>query len=323
MNKSNLKIAISALTVLIASGPLSAFAQFNFDPLGAPVETNGTLGGQAGTSVSLAKNGYVLAVGSRYAHDCNAESSAGAQNGCTAVYDWDPDAGVWTLRGERISGGNYDEAGTSVSLSADGNRLAVGAPKADASTGSMGTDEGSARVFDWNENSLAWEQVGSTLFGEGEGDNAGWVVSLSGDGNTVLVSAPENEAANENNQGAGNVRVFFWNDSTSDWEQQGQTLAGVSIGDRFGWAAALSADGTHLIVGADGAGSSQGSASVYRLDTENNLWVQKGITLSGLSGDRFGTAVDIDKWGTRIVMSAPRFDDELNSLVDVGRVLMW
>ena len=65
-----------------------------------------------------------------------------------------------------------------MSLSDDGNTLAVGAY-------GFSSSRGRTRVYKW-DGSL-WGQIGVSIEGEASGDNSGKSVSLSGDGITLAV----------------------------------------------------------------------------------------------------------------------------------------
>ncbi|MCB9292171.1 MAG: FG-GAP repeat protein [Lewinellaceae bacterium] len=67
----------------------------------------------------------------------------------------------------------FDEFGYSVALSADGSRVAVGAPFNDGN----GPDAGQVRVYDFIGG--AWVQAGGDIDGEAAGDEFGWSVALS------------------------------------------------------------------------------------------------------------------------------------------------
>ena len=87
----------------------------------------------AGGSVALSADGGRLAVGEQ-GHD---------GKGDTRVFEYD--GAAWTQLGSDIDGeAAADESGGSVALSADGGRLAVGAPFNDGT----GADSGHARVYD-------------------------------------------------------------------------------------------------------------------------------------------------------------------------------
>jgi hypothetical protein len=114
------------------------------------------------------------------------------------IYDWDTVA--WTQRGQDIDGeAESDNSGFSVSLSSDGNTVAIGGPYNDNS----GLDAGHVRVYDWD--TVAWTQRGSDIDGEAAGDYSGWSVSLSSGGNILAVGALYNDGFASN---AGQARVF-------------------------------------------------------------------------------------------------------------------
>ena len=75
----------------------------------------------------------------------------------------------------------YDYSGFSVSLSADGSVVAIGATQNDGN----GSDSGHVRIYkNVNDN---WTQVGSDIDGEAAEDSSGISVSLSQDGTIVAV----------------------------------------------------------------------------------------------------------------------------------------
>ena len=92
-----------------------------------------------------------------------------------------------------------DWSGSSVSLSSDGTRVAIGAYKNDGN----GTDAGHVRIYEYSAGS--WTQLGADIDGEAAGDYSGFSVSLSSDGTTVAIGAPDND---DNGNSAGHVRVY-------------------------------------------------------------------------------------------------------------------
>ncbi len=102
--------------------------------------------------------------------------------------------------GQDINGEDWtDESGRSVSLSADGNRVAIGAHTNDGN----GSDAGHVRIYGLSGNS--WVQLGQDIDGEAAGDFSGYRVSLSADGNRVAIGARYNDG---NGTYAGHVRVY-------------------------------------------------------------------------------------------------------------------
>jgi hypothetical protein len=119
------------------------------------------------------------------------------------VYDWNGSS--WAKRGSDIDGeAPHDYSGYSVSLSSDGNTVAIGAPYNDGA----GSNAGQLRVYDWNAVSVSWAKRGLDIDGEAAGDLSGYSVSLSSDGNTVAIGAPNNDNGSGSN--AGHVRVYTW-----------------------------------------------------------------------------------------------------------------
>ncbi|KAH8048308.1 8-hydroxy-dADP phosphatase [Aureococcus anophagefferens] len=111
----------------------------------------------------------------------------------------------WVQRGDDIDGeAAGDLLGYSVSLSADGTTLAVGAWGNDGA----GSNAGHARVFAWHSDDETWVQRGDDIDGEAAGDNSGYSVSLSADGTALAVGAPGNDDGPGND--AGHARVFAW-----------------------------------------------------------------------------------------------------------------
>jgi hypothetical protein len=94
-----------------------------------------------------------------------------------------------------------DFSGYSVSLSVDGNRVAIGAPGNDGN----GNLSGHTRVYEWNSMSMSWTQMGADIDGEAGFDASGYSVSLSADGNRVAIGAIDN---NGNGTDSGHTRVY-------------------------------------------------------------------------------------------------------------------
>jgi hypothetical protein len=90
-------------------------------------------------------------------------------------------------------------SGFSVSLSADGSRVAIGAVYNDGS----GIDSGHARVYEFSNNS--WIKLGLDIDGESANDESGFSVSLSADGSRVAIGARKNDGSGID---SGHARVY-------------------------------------------------------------------------------------------------------------------
>ena len=237
--------------------------------------------------VSLSADGARLAVGAPYNDD------GGAEAGHARVFELV--SGAWTQLGGDIDGeAEGDHSGYSVSLSADGARLAVGAPYNDDG----GAKAGHARVFELV--SGAWSQIGGDIGGEAAGDWAGYSVSLSADGARLAVGAIRNSGATYY---AGHVRVFEL--VSGAWAQLGADIDGEVHHDHAGHSVSLSADGARLAVGAPGQA---GYARVFEL--VSGTWTQLGGDIVGeAAGDSFGYTVSLSADGARLAVGAPLNDD--------------
>lgn len=200
----------------------------------------------SGTSVSLNSNGNRVAIGSP-------GGGFGAPSGRASVFELDS-TNTWIRMGNIIFGPSFQETGTSISLSDDGLTVAVGAP--DLYT--TGRSAGFARVYQFNGST--WVKVGADMVGETLDDGFGTSVALSGDGNTIIVGAPNNSS---NGTSSGHARLFEFNGSA--WIQIGSDFDGEAAGDNFGTSVAISNDGDMIAIGGinnDDGGSNSGHARV-------------------------------------------------------------
>lgn len=237
-----------------------------------------------GDAVSISSNGNIIVVG---APGFNNPSS---HPGYTRVYEWN--GSNYIQKGTDIIGeANGNSSGTAVSLSADGNTIAIGAGLNSNANGSF---SGHCRIFEWNGTS--WVQKGADIDGEAAQDFSGDAVSINANGTIVAVGAAGNDGVGT---AFGHVRVFQWNGTS--WVQMGADIDGESILRVFGRALSLDSIGTTFIAG--GSASSNGMLGSVKIFNWNGTnWVQKGAILSGDTGsDFFGTSVDIDGNGSTIV----------------------
>ena len=132
----------------------------------------------SGFSVSLSSDGTVLAIGARYNDGVN-----GSDSGHVRVYQWNGSS--WVQKGDDIDGeAAYDQSGFPVSLSSNGNIVAIGA---NGNDGNGGDASGHVRVYKWNDGTSSWVQKGDDIDGEAAGDISGYSVSLSSDGTIVAI----------------------------------------------------------------------------------------------------------------------------------------
>ena len=232
-----------------------------------------------------------MAIGARK-HDGNEKP----KSGLTAIYDWNGTG--WTQLGTNIYGENEnDESGSSVTLNAVGDIVAIGAPK---NVDSYGIKSGYTRVFKWN--GTDWQQMGKNIQGSYEDEYSGRSVSLSDNGFVLAVGGPKQ---GDDNTKPGNVRIHDW-DGTA-WIQRGQTIEGENAEDWFGGSISLSADGNVLAIGAkqnSGTKDYSGHVRIYKWkDTE---WQQYSSDIDGLYRDSVsGYSVSLSADATKVAIGAP------------------
>lgn len=263
-------------------------------------------GDYLGFSTSISSDGTRLAIGSIYA-DIN-----DSNNGSVKVLE--KTQGDWVQLGETISFSNEDKGGWSISISSDGEYLAVGAPYSDLDY----IDQGYVRIFKINaENN--WVQVGQDLIGDYRYSRFGWSVSLSSDGSTLAVGSPYNKNAPNKNYGNGSVTVY--NLSDNNWTQA-YRIDADEADEQIGYSVSISEDGNLLALSSptsDINGQNVGKVQIYQ--KENNNWSKLGGDFLGDSDDdEFGRSVCLADNGNLLAIGAPYSDESLN---DAGKSVVY
>ena len=286
---------------------------------------NGSIqGGQFGYSVAISASGKVFAAGAPYAtisstgaltslSSASGESLPIQNNGQVQVYQYIN--GQWTKAGT-VDGtaGVEENLGTSVALSWDGTKLAVGVPEAQ--------NAGLVRMYQYNS-ARNWVRMGQDLKGPDAASNArvGAAVAMSSDGEIVGIGAPD---AYSNR---GLVRVYRYSTSDSNWTRMGQDLEGETNGDKNGFALDLSADGHTIAIGSPdrkvGTRVRAGRVRVYRFSDRDGTWSQIGQNIVGpTSGDELGYDVSLSADGRRVAIGLPGRNGN-SGVADVGGVKVY
>jgi len=200
-----------------------------------------------------------------------------------------------------VGGGFF---GKSVSISADGKIIAIGAPY-------PGIDLGSVMVYGWNEATLDFQQRGQTINGC---DYFGYSVSLSGSRDTLAIGSPKD---NEHGDQSGRIIIYEWDETVLDYQARSQSLYGEA-GDELGRSVVLSADGKSLAVGAEFE-----YAKVYQFDAATLKYIQIGQTFTPDATSDFnfwGSPISLSADGSTLAIGAP-FNDE--SSVGSGQVKVY
>ena len=296
-------------------------------------DINGEEGDRLGYSVSISSDGNRVAIGS-----LNSNLN-GLNSGVLKIYEWNGES--WQQIGNSIYGeSSTDQFAASISLSSDGNRVAVAAYRNNGN----GISFGLVKIYQWSEND--WIQVGGDIEGKENDESIGrsialsekgdkiaitseekkgisvyelkdeeWIrlgevlydnkrsnlrVDLSKDGNRLVVGDPLN---GDNGTGTGAIQVYEWKDST--WVEMGGIIYGESGGDQFGFSVSISSNGKKVAVGSPYSKSSNdGAMSVY--EWRDNSWNQMGDFVYGRSSDeRLGFSISISSNGNRVAVGSP------------------
>lgn len=201
-------------------------------------------------------------------------------------------AQTWNLRGDEILGEFQGERyGRSICLTPDANTIVVGADGGDA----FGSGTGVVRVYDWNN--VSWVQRGADLTGEAWSDMAGFSVSISDNGNVLFFGRINTDVgAND----SGSIISFEWNGSS--WVQKGNPVNGESADNNFGITVSSNSDGT-VVTATSMMLNGIGFVKVFEWNGSD--WTQRGNTIYGTSGDRFGASSSLNADGTVFVVGAP------------------
>ncbi|WP_411955639.1 beta strand repeat-containing protein, partial [Cysteiniphilum sp. SYW-8] len=252
---------------------------------------------RSGSAVSLSGDGQTLAIGASL-NDSNGNNNGGQ----VEIYRYS--GGTWSQLGLDIEGlAAGDILGKSVSLSQDGNTLAIGAS-------SPAVGNGYVQVYNYNGSS--WVLVGSAITGQALDDNFGYSVSLTDDGSKVAIGARLNDNANGSN--SGQVRVYGYNGSS--WVQLGGNIDGEAAGDQSGWSVSISGKGEILAISSRHNNGLTGHVRIYRYI--DNVWQFVTEIDGAAADDQFGYSVALS--GDGRTLSAGAVNSDTVNGTDSGRV---
>ncbi|KAF0193321.1 MAG: Integrin alpha beta-propellor repeat protein [Gammaproteobacteria bacterium] len=231
---------------------------------------------QFGFAIALSDDGDTLAVGAILeASSDSGINEAGTDDsasGAGAVYVFVRTGSAWAQQAY-IKASNTDASdafGSSVSLSSDGNTLAVAATGEDSNGTGAAADQSNAAAADagavyvFVRTGITWaQQAYIKASNTGASDAFGTAVSLSDNGNMLAVGAAAEDSAatgvggdETNNSANGSGAVYLYTRTAGTWSQTSYIKAPNSAADdTFGVVAALNSDGNTLAVGAYGEDS--------------------------------------------------------------------
>ena len=256
-----------------------------------------------GWSLSLSSDGTRIVIG-----EPNGPSN-NRPNGSVFIYDWDGSA--WNQVGATIIGpvggalnpngqSTGVRLGTSVDMHSSGNYFIAGAP---LYRSHWSEREGAAYVYEWNEASTNWQQLGSIIVGENNNESIGHSVAISDNASGNLRVAVGAIGNYYNYSSPGLVRVYDW--SGSDWVQYGQDINGNAAGDYLGTSVALSSNGQYLAIGAtDTDFNGNNSGQVLYFEDIGNSWNLVESIDGESSDDKSGSSLAMSADGTKLAIGS-------------------
>ena len=202
--------------------------------------------------------------------------------------DWSSVTQEARIQSSDIASG--DNLSYDVDISTDGNTVAVGALVA-----SSDSQKGAAYIF--TRSGTIWSQEAKLQPSDvASSDYAGTALSISGDGNTLVIGARGHDGGQTN---AGAAYIFTRSGTT--WSQEAKLVAS-SQGQyyNFGVGVAISTDGDTVVVGSDGdatGGTSAGSAYVFT--RSGTTWSQQAYIQCSdrAANDLFGQSIALSDDG--------------------------
>jgi hypothetical protein len=230
--------------------------------------------------ISLNSDGSIVAIGAL---------GYNSNTGLVQIYQYT--SGSWTQLGSTLNGtASNNLFGISLSLSSDGNKLAIGASGNNSDTGLL-------QIYQYTSGN--WSQVGGNLVGLATNNQFGVTSSLSSDGTIVAIGATGN------NSNTGLVQIYQY--TSGNWTQIGGNILGPATGSVFGCSLFLSSDGSKLAISASGYNSNTGLVQMYQYTS--GTWTQIGGNILGpATNSLFGLSLSLSSDGTRIVSGAFQYN---------------
>ena len=309
-----------------------------------------------GHYVSLSQDGNTLAVSAVFeasaAKGINGDQNDKSIPQAGAVYVFTRTGTKWSQQayikasntGEAGTGnepGKGDQFGFSIGLSADGNTLAVGAIGEDSGAKGVNGDQNdnsqtsSGATYVFTRTGANWSQQAYIKASNTDtNDLFGYAVGLSANGNTLAVSAYDEDSSSrvingpmdKNRRGSGAIYVFTRTGSTPSQQTWAQTAylkaSNAEAGDSLGYDMAISQDGNTIVGGAAdedcfSAGINppgcdndvkldSSTGAVYVFVRNGGTWTQQAFIKSSHPGkeDWFGSRLNLSGDGNTLAVGA-------------------
>lgn len=190
----------------------------------------------------------------------------------------------------------FNDYSVTVSISDNADRILVGSWRYDSGAGK-------GRCYFYERTGSDWDSYTKHIFEDSagaSGDHFGLGVKISGDGNTIAVSAPDKNAKK------GSLFIYKWNGSS--WPASEYNSSDGVAGDMLGRHIGMSYDGNKIVVGTrawNQGNANQGAAYLFEWNGSAYSEVHKFTASDGVADDKFGYSVAMSNNGDSIVISSP------------------
>jgi hypothetical protein len=272
--------------------------------------SDATAGDVFGGSVALSSDGNTLAVG--------ATGDDGAGTNAGSVYIFTRSGSTWTEQTKLGPLGGLDDlVGYDVSLSSNGNILAIG------SVAYGTTLAGYVRIY--TRSGSTWSYQAQVRGSDSVlADHFGYNISLNSDGTYLAVGAD----LDDNSIGTDAGSVYIFTRSGSTWTEQTRLQATSFTyysSMQFGYKVKFNSDATILAVTAiSGISGGYGNGSVYIFTRSGSTWTESQVldaSDSGANDNFFGQSITMDSSGTCLAVGC--IVEDTSPTTDQGAVYMY
>lgn len=198
--------------------------------------------GNFGHSISLSGDGSIIGI-----------SAYQEKNDKGAVYVYKSVNEVWTRIGDTIYGTQAgDRFGRSISLSGDGNTIAIGADGPDPPKNGANQIVGYTNIYKYNKDKNEWEIFCGSIDGTEKGGRFGNSVSINSSGGIVAVGGRYINVGSETYNGQTTIYQLTQSSDLTNLQIIGTGVLSAGLCQAF---KGTIPTGTQLVAGAAGAGS--------------------------------------------------------------------
>ena len=249
-------------------------------------------------SLSINEEGNIIAIGLPYVNNFK---------GLVRIFYINEDQSFTQIGNDLIGENDSDQFGFDVKLNSNGMILAVSIPNFD---NSISMEKGKVKVYEYNNSTLLWTQMGFDLKDTYEDQQFGYKIDLSSDGNTLAISAPYKNTlfddGNINKYRSGQIFIFKYKTLTNDeWNR-----SELNIMKGF--------DTSCDIV----------NSTDFSCNGNKKYWIQLGNPITydfEQHNTLIGESFSLSKNGQRIAVGVSRYDhiiDESTIRIDDGKVFV-